>query len=178
MTTVTPETATRRRAERLAGVVVALAGVVLLVASVLIPEPVRESPGMGPRVMPTVVSLGLLVSGVLLVLTAARRHDEGIEETLLDERSEHELAELLDPDEAPVPWRGLVVVLGLLVLFAVAFIPLGFILSTALFLGVVTTWADPGRWVRNWIFAAALPVAVYFLFTELLMVSLPAGVLG
>lgn len=177
MTTTTPETAAHRRAERLAGVVVALAGVVLLVASVLIPEPARESPGMGPRVMPTVVSLGLLVSGVLLVLTASRRHDEGIED-MLDDRSEHELTELLDPDEAPVPWRGLAVVLGLLVLFAVAFIPLGFILSTALFLGVVTTWADPRHWLRNWLFAAALPVAVYFLFTEVLVVSLPAGLLG
>lgn len=178
MTSASPETTTSRRAERLAGVVVGLAGVVLLVASFLIPEPARQSPGMGPRVMPTVVSAGLLVCGVLLVLTASRRHDEGIEETLFDDGDEDELEALLDPDEAPVPWRGLLVVLGLMVVFALLFIPLGFILSTMLFLGTVTTWADPRRWLRNWIFAAALPVAVYLLFTQVLAVALPAGVLG
>lgn len=178
MTSAASTTTAPRLAERLAGAVVALAGVVLLVASITIPDPVRESPGMGPRVMPTVVSVGLLVCGVLLVLTASRRHGDGIEDTLLDEESDEQMAELIEPDEPPVPWRGLLVVLALLVLFALLFIPLGFVVSTALFLGTITTWADPRRWLRNWLFAAALPVAVYLLFTRVLAVSLPAGVLG
>lgn len=178
MTSAAPQTTNPGRAERLAGAVVALAGVILLVASVLIPEPARTSPGMGPRVLPTVVSGLLIVCGVLLVLTASRRHDDGIEDMLLDDQAEEKLSAVLDLDDAPVPWRGLVVVLALLVLFAITFIPLGFILSTALFLGLVTTYVDPRRWLRNWIFAIALPVAVYFLFTRLLLVSLPAGVLG
>lgn len=169
--------ATRRRTERLAGAAVAAAGALLLVAAFAIPEPVRQSPGLGPRVLPLVVSVGLLLCGVLLVLTATRRHDEGVEEALLRE-DEDAVMGLLDPDEPPVPVRGLLVVLALLVVYAVAFIPLGFVLSTTLFLGTVTTFVDPRRWIRNWVFAAALSGAVYLLFTEVLAVVLPAGLLG
>jgi putative tricarboxylic transport membrane protein len=171
-------TTTSRRAERLAGVVVVLAGVVLLVATLMIAEPVRESPGMGPRVLPGIVSAGLIVSGLLLVLTAARRHDHGLEEALLGVDDETHLMELMDPDEPPVPWRGLLVVLASLVVYALIFIPVGFLLSTTLFLGGITTYADPRRWLRNWVFAAALAISVYLLFTRVLAVVLPAGVLG
>jgi putative tricarboxylic transport membrane protein len=175
---VAPTAAARRRTERLAGAAVALAGLVLLVASLLIPEPARQSPGMGPRVLPSLVSVGLLVAGVLLVLTASRRADEGLEDTILADEDQDEFRALLDPDEPPVPWRGLIVVVGMLVAYAVLFFPLGFVLSTTLFLGAVTTYADPRRWVRNWVFAAALAVVVYLLFTRMLAVVLPAGLLG
>ncbi len=178
MTSVPAEATTHRRTERLAGVAVALAGVVLLVASVAIPEPARQSPGLGPRVLPTVVSIALLLCGALLALTASRRTDEGLEDTLLDEAAEHDVMDLLDPHEAPVPLRGFAVVVALLVVYAVLFIPLGFVLSTTLFLGAVTTYVDPRRWLRNWIFAAVLAGSVYVLFTRLLAVVLPPGVLG
>lgn len=178
MTTAVPETATRRRTERLAGVAVALAGVVLLVATLMIPEPARQSPGLGPRMLPGMVSVGLLVCGVVLALTASRRTDEGIEDTLLDDQAEEELHLLAEADDAPVPLRSFGVVLALLVGYAVLFIPLGFVLSTTLFLGGVTTYVDPRRWLRNWVFAAVLSGGVYLLFTRVLLVVLPSGVLG
>ena len=174
----TATTSARRRTERLAGAVVAVAGVVLLVASLTIPEPARQSPGMGPRMLPLLVSVGLLVAGVLLVMTASRRADEGLEDTILADEDQDDFRALLDPEEPPVPWRGLLVVLGLLVAYALLFFPLGFVLSTTLFLGAVTTYADPRRWVRNWVFAAALAGVVYLLFTRMLAVVLPAGLLG
>lgn len=173
-----PTATSRRRTERLAGAAVALAGVVLLVASVTIPEPARQSPGMGPRVLPTLVSIGLMVAGALLVLTASRRANEGLEDTILADEDQDDFRALLDPEEPPVPWRGLLVVVGLLVAYAYLFFPLGFVLSTTLFLGAVTTYADPRRWVRNWLFAAALAGVVYLLFTRMLAVVLPAGLLG
>src|SRR5690606_14543111 len=92
------DAAPRRRTERLAGAAVALAGVVLLVASLMIPEPARQSPGMGPRVLPTLVSVGLLVAGVLLVMTAGRRADEGLEDTILADEDQDDFRALLDPE--------------------------------------------------------------------------------
>lgn len=169
--------ASSRRVERLAGAAVALAGAALMVATYLIPEPVRESPGMGPRVMPTIISVGLLVCGALLIATASRRHEIGVEESVLQE-DQDDFMSLMDPDEPRVPWKGFLVVLTSLLAYAFLFIPLGFVLSTTLFLGGITTFADPARWVRNWIFAALLAGGVYLLFTQVLSVVLPAGVLG
>jgi putative tricarboxylic transport membrane protein len=80
--------------------------------------------------------------------------------------------------DPPVPWRRLAVVVALFIGYALVFIPLGYIVSTTLYLGVMVTVIDPARWRRNAIFAVVFAVVVYFGFTELLSVQLPTGVLG
>ncbi|KRE68852.1 hypothetical protein ASG79_22870 [Arthrobacter sp. Soil761] len=62
--------------------------------------------------------------------------------------------------------------------YAVAFIPLGYVLSTAVFLGIVVTVIDPAKWKRNVLFAIGFSAIVYLGFTQLLGVPLPVGVLG
>ncbi|MFL0459683.1 tripartite tricarboxylate transporter TctB family protein [Kytococcus sedentarius] len=168
-----------RRREVLVGLTVLVAGLLLLVAALQIAEPARQSPGFGPRVLPLAVSSGLVICGALLVWGALRGRDPraGLGDDLLGEEDGDRVEEVLDWDEPPVPWTGLAVVVGSLVLYAVLFIPLGFIASTLIFLMALTTWIHPGAWLRNLIFAVVVPIGVYFLFTEVLAVKLPSGIL-
>lgn len=176
MTALTPEA---RRREARVGLAVAAGGLVLLIAALLIADPVRQSPGLGPKVLPVVISGGLVLCGILLAVAALRGKDvsAGLGDDLLGEHDAEEIEEILEMDEPPVPWRNLAVVVLSMIAYAFIYIPLGFILSTATFLMAVTTWIHPARWLRNLIFAIAVPVGVYFLFTEVLSVNLPSGIL-
>lgn len=169
-----------RRRELLTSLGVIVGGGVLLLASFAIPTPARTSPGLGPSVLPMLVSAGLIVCGLLLAVTAWRGKDpaSGIEDDLLAPDDADELEELLHEEPQPVPWLNLGVILALMVVYALTFIPVGFIASTTLFLFALTTYVHPARWLRNLIFAALVAVGVYFLFRDGLSVPLPAGILG
>lgn len=167
------------RRDLLAGVAVALGGVVLLVAALLIPEPARASPGLGPRALPVLVSSLLVLSGGLLAVLALRgREGTGIEDDIMPPVMAERVDDLIDPDEPAVPWRPLAVVVAMFVAYAVVFIPLGYMLSTALFLFAVTTFVHPAKWLRNGLYAVLFAVLVYYLFTRVLFVQLPSGLLG
>lgn len=174
-----PTTAAQRK-ELLSGAGVLLGGLVLLIAAFRIDEPARSSPGLGPSVLPIVVSSGLILCGIILAVAALRHRDTApsIEAELLgeDEAVEEALAELEDPE--PIPWRSLLVIMAMMVGYAMIFVPLGFILSTTLFLTAVTTFVHPAKWLRNVLFAALLSAGVFYLFRDALSVILPAGILG
>jgi putative tricarboxylic transport membrane protein len=163
------------------GLVVAGGGAILLVSALGIEEPARPSPGIGPDTVPVTLAALLMVSGlVLTVLGLQHRRQVGIEGLLTfgSEEEEEEVDELLHGEMPPVPWRRLLVVTGLFVGYAVVFIPLGYLLSTGLFLTGITCLVDRERWRRNLLFAIAFAVVIYVAFTELLRVQLPAGLLG
>ncbi len=167
------------RKDVVSGLVVATAGVLLLVTALNIGEPVRPAPGVGPATLPTALSVLLIVSGLGLAgLGLRHRPVMGIEAELMRSGDAAVLDELVHPVDPPVPWRRLAVVVALFIGYALVFIPLGYIVSTTLYLGVMVTVIDPARWRRNAIFAVVFAVVVYFGFTELLSVQLPTGVLG
>jgi putative tricarboxylic transport membrane protein len=164
------------RADLVSGLVVAGAGAVLLVGARAIGDPVRPAPGIGPATLPTALSVLLIIAGLVLAVigwrgrgrdTEARRG--GVAEAV---------DELVHQGELRVPWRRLAVVVALFIGYALIFIPLGYMLATALYLGIMVTLIDRARWKRNLIFAVVFAVVVYYGFTELLSVQLPAGVLG
>lgn len=102
----------------------------------------------------------------------------GIEAEMMRSGDAQAVDDLIHPDDRPVRWPRLAVVVGLFIGYALIFIPLGYMVSTALYLVSMVTVIDPARWKRNAVFAVAFAVIVYFGFTELLRVRLPAGVLG
>jgi putative tricarboxylic transport membrane protein len=71
-----------------------------------------------------------------------------------------------------------VVVVAMFIGYALIFIPLGYMVSTALYLAAMVTVIDRARWKRNLAFAVLFAVIVYYAFTRLLAVQLPAGILG
>lgn len=132
-----------------------------------IEEPSGGAPAVGPGTLPTALSVLLIVSGVALAILGLRNAP-----------ATGTAAEQILPQEPAVPLRKLLVVIGLLVGYAVIFIPLGYMLSTAVYLGLMVTLIDRAAWKRNLIFAVVFAVVVYYGFTELLSVQLPAGILG
>jgi putative tricarboxylic transport membrane protein len=66
----------------------------------------------------------------------------------------------------------------LLLGYILIFVPLGYAISTFLFMLAVTMYLDHEHWVRNLVYAVVFSVVVYSIFVYVFGVQLPAGVLG
>ncbi|MFA7459561.1 MAG: tripartite tricarboxylate transporter TctB family protein [Trueperaceae bacterium] len=119
---------------------------------------------IGPRFFPFLVAFALLACGAVLCVQALR----GV-------RGIPEEAEDVDAD-APTDWRALLVMGGALVVNLLLMRRGGFIVaSTALYLGVALAFHER-NWLRAVLIGAALSTAIYLAFTELLGLTLPAGI--
>jgi len=128
-------------------------------------RPVQGYAAVGPAVMPFVVGAGLIVIGlVLLVRTTIR--------------SDLELARHVAKEAAQSEWRTPGLTLGALLVYALFLDPLGYVLSTALFLPVEARILGSGSSRRDVLVAVVLALVVYLAFTRFLGVRLPAGPLA
>jgi len=117
---------------------------------------------LGPRAFPYLVGvLGLITAVWLFVEIAARR------------RSASKAAA---GETRHRPWA-VFLTLAWMAAFYTVLEPFGFVLSTFLFLLGLTCFFNRNRWVTNILVSAGFPLGVYFAFTKLLSISLPAGVL-
>lgn len=148
--------------DALAGIAVAVAGAVLLVSALSFQSPSAQADAFGPKFFPLLASGVLVLGGLSLTLSGLRR-------TATSSPSE---------DEGPVPIRRLAIVVGIFAGYLLIFVPVGFLVSTTLFMTVMTTFARPDRTRLNLVVAAATSSTIYYSFTQLLDVGLPAGVLG
>lgn len=129
---------------------------------------------VGPQTFPLAVSIGLLVLGVAFAVRTTLRVD-------------HDLARRAADEERFTHWPTVGILLGLLVVYAVALngvrlgdlrTPgLGYIVATTLFLPATARALGSTHLVRDVIVGAVLATAIYFGFTEFLGVRLPAGIL-
>jgi putative tricarboxylic transport membrane protein len=127
---------------------------------------------VGPQGAPIVIGAATLLCAAALVAQAVRRGGDG------DDRPEPGETEGDQPARAP-GWRGIsdrqvLVTFAIFGAYIVAFIPLGYLLSTFLFLVVMTTYVERRKIARNCIFGAVFSPAVYVLFNYGLQVQLPA----
>jgi putative tricarboxylic transport membrane protein len=120
-----------------------------------------------------------VLSGLILAGSAARTRRE-TESPAEPEQTNRpaDSSEPAAPTEPPVPWRRLVLMIGLFAAYVMAFIPLGFVTATAAYLFATSTLIDPEHRLRNACFAVAFSIIVYLLFTRLLAVHLPPGLIG
>jgi putative tricarboxylic transport membrane protein len=168
----------RGRSDLLCGLGVIVAGSLLLVSALGIDTTAGNEAGIGPGAVPVALATLLMAGGAALSLTgirAARSPQHGAQ---TDSQAERDVEALMKESDPPVPLKNLLVMILLFVGYAVAFIPLGYVLSTAIFLGIVVTVIDRAKWKRNVLFAIGFAAIVYLSFTQLLSVSLPTGVLG
>ena len=157
----------RRAAQRWllgTGTAVAAWGVFALWKAFEIDQPTAFRP-MGPRVFPVAISVGLIVVGVAFVVQVWRRGDE-----YLQTHVETEL-ETTEPRQAAA-------VLAVLIAYAAAFRPVGYVVATALFLPAVAWILGSRQLLRDAVVAIAIAIGAFMVFTHLLNIDLPTGVLG
>lgn len=146
---------------------VALGGLAAYGGSRLAPVPGQQ---VGPNVFPLVIGIGLCVCGVLIALGVGHSFEEDAEADLA-----------AHTDTAPADtgwWRGLMALVppGLLLFYVLAVDRLGFILTAGLMVLTVSLTLG-GRWRLAVPLAILAPIAVHLLFSKLLRVPLPPGLI-
>ncbi len=156
------------------GAVFAVFGVVCMVSALQIrPDPSAASV-LGPRVAPLVIGGLTVLFALVLVGQGLRGRPEQSAEAA-EPAEPAEPAELTAREAHGI--RPVLVTFAFLAAYVVAFIPVGFVLSTIAFLVALTTWVDRDKILRNVLFGVGFAVVVYALFTFGLGVQLPPGLL-
>ncbi|WP_243299647.1 tripartite tricarboxylate transporter TctB family protein [Bacillus litorisediminis] len=154
----------------ISGVVVLAFAVIYTIMAFRLPPPASESVVVGPSVFPGAIGILLIVTSVILIISGlieARRKPNKIEK----KAGSKEEGEPQDKKK--------VFLLSLFLLgYVVLFVPLGYLISTALFILSVTMYLDRKAWIRNVIYSLVFPITVYFVFDRVLSVYLPLGPLG
>ncbi len=145
-----------------AGAIVLAFALAYLATAFTIPESSFGDVAVGPKVVPIAIGAALGASGIVLLVRGLRGTTGGVSED----------------DAPPQDLRKLAVVAALLLGYILVFVPLGYALSTFLFVMGATTYLDRGRWVRNLVYAVVFSAVVYSIFVFVFGVQLPAGVLG
>ena len=139
--------------------------VAYLAAAFAIPKPSFENAVVGPKAVPIAIGVALAAASLALAIRG-----------FVWGRSRRDAAW---GDEAPPQdLRKLGVVALLLLGYILIFVPLGYAISTFLFMLAVTTYLDREHWIRNLIYAVVFSAVVYSIFVYVFGVQLPAGVLG
>jgi putative tricarboxylic transport membrane protein len=139
--------------------------VAYLVAAFAIPKPSFENAVVGPKAVPLAIGVALAATSLALAIRG-----------LVWGRSERDVAS--GEAAPPQDLRKLGVVALLLLAYILIFIPIGYAISTFLFMLSVTMYLDREHWVRNLVYAVVFSAVVYSIFVYVFGVQLPAGVLG
>lgn len=159
------------RADSVAGGVGFVFALAYLAMALQISSSSLSATAVGPRTFPIAIGAALALASLALLV-------KGLRETSSEEGGETaEPVEEEDDTLAQSPTR-LGVIIALLVGYVLLFVPLGYVVSTFLFILAVTMYLDSRHRIRNLVYAIVFPLVVYFVFTQLLQVTLPTGPLG
>lgn len=120
---------------------------------------------VGPRIFPLVVGVGFLVLGLFFLFRTT---------FLLDK----DLVADVEAEEASTDWPITGLTLLSLLAYASLLHPLGYTFATALFFPVVGRILGSSRLWRDIIIGLVLGLSIYLVFTRVLGVRLPAGLLA
>lgn len=147
------------RVNRWVALVIVLFGVGYLLAALQIRESTTYS-AVGPRFFPNVLGSGIVLSGVWLFLAPGAPGGEDA------------------PQHQPLVWRNIGLMGGIVILYIFLFKPLGYILSTGLvMIAGSLLLSEERRPLRDLLVSIGLAVTVYFVFTRLLNINLPEGLI-
>jgi putative tricarboxylic transport membrane protein len=141
--------------------VVGVVGVAYTLVALQTPPASSSASVVGPAVFPTLLGVLLALGGAAVALGGLR----------------------LRPAEAttePAQSGGLRlwVTIAIFGAYVLAFIPVGYLLSTVAFLMGIASYFSPDKWKSNLIFAISFPLTVFVMFEYLLRVPLPQGLLS
>ncbi len=120
---------------------------------------------LGPKAFPRMLGAGLLIAAVMLLL-----------EILRNRKQEPSAPPVAAARWEPQHWVVLAVA-GWTALYVLVFEPLGYLLSTAIYLLALTAYFNRGRWLMNGLTSVLFAAISYFSFTMILGVTLARGIL-
>ncbi|MBT2490334.1 tripartite tricarboxylate transporter TctB family protein [Streptomyces sp. ISL-96] len=144
-------------------VLLLLLGVLVLTDALTMDVDITQRGPVGPRTVPVVVGIALLLVAVLLAVDVLRGG-----------RGEAEGGEDIDLSE-PSDWRTVLLLAGVFLANAVLIDPLGFPISGALLFWGSAYALGSRHYHRDPLIAAGLSLLTFFLFNNLLGVPLPGG---
>ncbi|GHF06399.1 tripartite tricarboxylate transporter TctB family protein [Streptomyces werraensis] len=162
----TPRTARswlRDHSELGVGALLLALGVLVLTDALTMDVDITQRGPVGPKTVPVVVGIGLLLVAVLLTVDVLRGG-----------RGQAETGEDVDLGE-PADWRTVLLLSGVFLGSAVLIDPLGFPAAGALLFWGAAYALGSRRVDRDPLIAAVLSLATYALFDKLLGVPLPGG---
>lgn len=147
---------------------IALGSVAAYGGSRLAPVPGQQ---IGPNVFPMVVGGGLVLCGALIALGIGHRFEEEAQADLAAHSDQ-----AVEPPRTHAWWRGLMALVppGLLLFYVFAVDRLGFLLTAAIVI-LTAAMALGARWRLAVPLAIGAPLAVHLVFSKLLRVPLPSG---
>ena len=181
MTTETSEPVRRPARGRRTGVIIAT--VLLVVGAGLLWAAIVAAGGdyslQGPRLAPVIVTGAWVVVAAVYLIQQLRTPATTADEPSAAEPPEDEPPAdepPADAEESRPSWLVPLGVVASLAGFAIALEYAGFVVSAAVFLVVVARVLGSRNLIRDVIVAIVLPLVIYFAFTRLLDIFLPAGV--
>jgi putative tricarboxylic transport membrane protein len=138
-------------------------GVLVLTDALTMDVDIAQRGPIGPKTVPVVVGIGLLLVAVLLAVDVLRGG-----------RGEAEGGEDIDLSE-PSDWRTVLFLAGVFLAFAVLIGPVGFPIAGALLFWGAAFALGSRHLHRDPLIAAVLSLVTYFVFNNLLGVPLPGG---
>lgn len=139
--------------DRFAGIIFLLIGLLFVIES----QRISES-SYGSEVGPDIFPIGL---GTILILLSAR---------LLYETFRYEA---VIKNEESIKYKKFFIIFISAVLYAALLEPLGYVITTFLFLVIAFQTMESGKWLQTLVIASAFSFGVYYLFAEFLGGSLP-----
>lgn len=139
--------------ERYASVIFFVLGLAIFIYSKTLTKASYGS-SIGPSAMPAFLAVCLMVLSVIGIITAFR------------DKSDSKPGKQLD-------YKRFLTILGALILYVFLMEPLGYVISTFLFLFVGFQVMKKGDYLKTGIIALVFAVAVYYLYVEIAKGSLP-----
>ena len=146
-------------------VVLVLVGGFLVYDALSLPGGYAKVDPVGPRLLPMVIGIGLLVMAVVLAIAIPR-----------GSRGEADAGEDIDPN-LPSDWRTVGLLIAMFVALIVLVVPLGWAIASALFFAGCATVLGSKHYVRNILIGVVLSVGSFYAFYSGLGIPLPAGIL-
>ncbi len=122
---------------------------------------------LGPKAFPRLLGIALLISAAMLLAEMLKESKASKSEPPGEAKEPHDTSTYK-------------IVAGVVVataIFFALFEPLGYAISTSLFLLVMTSYFNKGKRWTNILTAVIYGFASYYIFTKLLGVNLPSGIL-
>lgn len=176
----TPPRKHRTHPDVWAGAVVTAAGIGYTGASLAIPAAPSASTVLGPSAVPLAIGIALVAAGAGLAVHGVRQQSSvpGAHGAGAGAQTPESGDSQPPAGPPPVDRRRFWTVTALLAAYVIAFIPLGYLLATAVFLLALTSYLQPRRPRRNVGYAIVFPLVVYAVFSYGLQVDLPVGLFG